>query len=652
MAKRFQSSANPRPKKTMYISNLEIKNFRNFGDPSFVIALRPFTLLLGENNVGKSNLLVAVSLLFSQELSTIQRRTLDTDDFNYDTIARFKLQVVDELVPVDDIEFPEILIEATLDSLTDEQHPVIGDWYSNTSLTQARVTYRFSLRSNYDARKWINETRLAIEEVRKLDQSQNITKSVNDYLMLIEFPISEYRYTIYGGGRPANECEAYLLRMLRAEVLDALRDAERELVGGGEQRLLYRVLRQSSDSRYTEVKRLLGDLKQAIDVDPSLTEITTDVETLLKLVSLETPGETHSIGLQFAAPEAAEIFKKIGMTYGSNPMTVARNGLGRNNLLYIALLLSQLAKATDPTIGDDSFVAFRFVGIEEPEAHLHPHLQDHLARNIAEVRDSHSEKLQLILTSHSTHIAAKLDLKNTAVLFRGIDGLLRSHYVLDGIDEQSDKAAVRFLSLYLDATKSRMFFARRLILVEGIAEQTVIPVLFEQKEGKSLESIGCTVLNVNGVAFRHFLTIVKNGYFRQCVVLTDSDEGTKTENRAESLRKDYSSVSHISVSTTTLTTFEKDLIEANKSGEGRDLLFTALTLTKPINGPKFKTKTGTADINVEDFFSEIEKYKAEFAFSIAAVVSDESKMALKEKRIAKKLTIPPYILSAFDFVKE
>ena len=35
----------------MYISRLAIKNFRNFGDPAFVIGLRPFTLLLGENNV-------------------------------------------------------------------------------------------------------------------------------------------------------------------------------------------------------------------------------------------------------------------------------------------------------------------------------------------------------------------------------------------------------------------------------------------------------------------------------------------------------------------------------------------------------------------------------------------------------------------------
>jgi predicted ATP-dependent endonuclease of OLD family len=641
----------------MYISRLEIKNFRNFGDPSFVIELKPFTLLLGENNIGKSNLLCAVSLLFSQELSSIQRRVLDYDDFNYDSVTTFKRQVADESIPTEKVAFPDILIEATLDSLSDDQHPVVGDWYSNTELTQAKVAYSFMLRGNFDSNKWITETRNSIAKQRAEDDKRNAATpcpntSSPDYSQLVDFPINEYRYTIYGGGRPSNECEAYFLRMLRAEILDALRDAERELVGGGERRLLYRVLRQSSDSRYTDVKRLLGDLKEAIDLDPALKNIKTDVESLLKLVSLETAGESHAVGLQFALPEASEILKKIGMTYGAQPMSVARNGLGRNNLLYIALLLSQLAKPVDPTTNDDSFVSYRFVGIEEPESHLHPHLQDHLGRNVQEIREKQSDRLQLVLTSHSTHIAAKLELDNTAVLFKSdIDGKLRVHYILDGIDRVKNRAAIRFLSLYLDATKSRMLFARRLILVEGIAEQTVIPLLFEQSEGKSLEAIGCTVLNVNGVAFRHFLTVVNNGFFKKCVVLTDSDTGTKVEDRADKLSADYANITHIKVESTESSTFEKDLIEANKAGDKREFLFDALTLTKPNNGPKFKLDTGAREINVTNFFSEIEDYKAEFAFALASVLSEEIKTAYKEGRTPKKLSIPTYITSAFNFIK-
>lgn len=470
----------------MYVSNLRIKNFRNFGDLPFTMDLRPFTLVMGENNIGKTNLLAAISLLFSQEISVIQRRNLEIDDINYLSVIAFKRQVADQTIEANKVVFPEVEIHATLSDIQDEQHSVVGDWYSNTDLTEACVTYRFSVRGNFKRDKWIEEQREAIARRKEQEQDKEanpepgVGSEKPDYSRYVDFPIGEYRHTIYGGGRPSNECESWLLRMLRVEILDALRDAERELVAGGEQRLLFRVLRQSGDSRYTDVKRLIDDLKHAIDIDPSLAAIKTEVQNLLALVSLDTPGEDHSIGLQFAAPEAAEILKKIGMTYGAYPITVARNGLGRNNLLYVALVLSQLAKAPNISAGDDAFVCFRLVGIEEPEAHLHPHLQDHLARNIEDIRKEHSDSLQLILTSHSTHVATKLSLQNTAVLFRrDSDDAIAAHYVLDGIDPAKDKDAVRFLSLYLDATKSRMFFARRLILVEGIAEQIVIPILFE-----------------------------------------------------------------------------------------------------------------------------------------------------------------------------
>ncbi|MDO9210853.1 MAG: AAA family ATPase [Deltaproteobacteria bacterium] len=640
----------------MYVKNLRIKNFRNFCDPPFTMDLRPFTLILGENNIGKTNLLSAISLLFSQEISVIERRNLEIDDINYLTVIAFKKQVADHSIEADKVVFPEVEIHATLSDIQDEQHPVVGDWYSNTDLTEACVTYRFSVRGNFKRDKWIEEQREAIARRKAKDEKANPESGVGsekpDYSRYVDFPIGEYRHTIYGGGRPSNECESWLLRMLRVEILDALRDAERELVAGGDQRLLFRVLRQSGDARYTDVKRLLEDLKRAIDLDPSLAEIKKEVQKVLKLVSLYTPGEDHSIGLQFAAPEAVEILKKIGMTYGANPITVARNGLGRNNLLYVALVLSQLAKAPDISTGDDAFVCFRLVGIEEPEAHLHPHLEDHLARNIEDIRKDHSNSLQLILTSHSTHVAAKLSLKNTAVLFRrDSDGAIAAHYVLEGIDPVKDKDAVRFLSLYLDATKSRMFFARRLILVEGIAEQIVIPMLFEQVTGQSLESIGCTVINVNGVAFRHFLTIVKNGFFKKCVVLTDSDAGTKTENRAESLRADFKDIPHIDIQVTTESTFEKDLIKFNRSDAGKELLFDALSVTKPSNGPKLKTETGATDIDVDAFFAEIENYKAEFAFSLMSALEDERQAAKKDSRSPKKLAIPNYISQALDFIK-
>ena len=137
----------------MYVSKLSIKNFRNFGDPPFEMELRPFTLILGENNIGKTNLLAAVALVYNQEISVLQSRVLEIEDFNYDAVRSFKSQVADGSVSPDKVIFPEIVIDTTLRDITEDQHPVVGDWYCNTDLTEARITYRFAVRGNFNREK-------------------------------------------------------------------------------------------------------------------------------------------------------------------------------------------------------------------------------------------------------------------------------------------------------------------------------------------------------------------------------------------------------------------------------------------------------------------------------------------------------------------
>jgi putative ATP-dependent endonuclease of the OLD family len=611
----------------MYIKSISIKNFRNFGDPPFALELRPFTLLLGENNIGKTNLLNAIALLFSQEIGITQRRLLEVDDLNYRAVAAFKKQVLDPRTDPDKVVFPEVNIEAVLTDFDPDQESVIGDWFTDSALDTVKITYRFAPRASFNQTVWIEQRRASL-----LDGAGEV-----------DFPIGEYRYVVFGGGEPSNECEAARLGMIRAEILDALRDAHWQLTSGGGQRLLFRVLRQGADSKYTELKAQLKQLDKCIRADSSLIELKAAVELLLRRVSLQSSQNDNIVDFLFSSPEATELLKKIGMIYGVDPVSVERNGLGRNNLLYLSLVLSQLAKTDTPT--NDAYACFRFVGVEEPEAHLHPHLQDHLARNIESLREENDKSIQLLLTSHSTHIAAKLNLKNTAVLFQdNPNGQIRSHYVLDGLDTVHDQESIRFLSLYLDATKSRMFFARRLILVEGISEQVLIPRLFEiHSQGqRSLESVGATVVNVNGVAFGHFLKIVRSGYFRRCAVLTDRDTGVVTEKRAPDLKSEFEVPSLIAVSISKSASFEKDLVASNRSGIGKQILLRALQDTRPVSGKQLAEAKAVTDLDVDEFFGTIKDYKAEFAFNLTRAL-DKPDCGFE---------IPEYIASAFEFLEQ
>lgn len=589
----------------MYISNLSIKNFRNFTD--FNIELKPFTLIIGENNTGKTNLLESLCLIFGQEISMFRRRILNIDDINYKSLKEFKERVCNLEIEPDSINFPEVKIEVVMTGFDDGQASIVGDWFIDENLEKAKLTYTFSLRQG-----WRNKIDWIKEERKKGD--------VN----LVDFPIDEYEYHIYGGVSQ-NKADLYLLKMLKMELLDALRDAKKELIASGDYRLLYRILNNRDKKNYADIQKALVDLQGKVKIDPEFQKITLEIKTYLDKISLQEDDAENSVDFKFISPELCEILKKLSLIYGSNPISVERNGLGRNNLLYISLILSHLIGGGS---GADS-TFFRLIGIEEPESHLHPHLQLHLSKNI---KSNYSDDLQIIITSHSPYIASQLDLGNMHIIYKE-DCNIREHNLLAGIQPDSDTD--RYLRKFLDATNSTMFFAKKIILVEGISEQILIPKLFEiYSRGKTLEKCGCNIVNVNGLAFKHFLEIIKNGYFIRCAVYTDNDGNS----RAENLKKEFETGSDvIKILITSEKTFEKDLISVNKSGDGKNTLLDALCKTKPTNGNKLKTSIGEKDIDIDAFFSEIEKYKSAFSFDVLTLLEE-----------SKSINIPQYIKEGFD----
>ncbi len=616
----------------MYIKQLTVKNYRNFGEPAFTIELKPFTLILGENNIGKTNLINALRLIFSQEITIFQKRFLEIDDINYCTVQNFKKNVCNLSIEAEEIEFPEVRIDVVLTDMNEDQDAVVGDWFTNPpELTEAKLTYLFSPRANFDKHDWIERQRARSDSEESLIEEQQER--------LIDFPIEEYRYTLFARDDPGNECNMYYLKMLKMECLDALRDAQKELIASGDYRLLYKILNQRDKTQYENIKQVLSELDAAVKQNPNLASIKEEVKELLDRVSLQTDDSDNRIDFNFSSPETSEMLKKISLIYGANPINVARNGLGRNNLLYISLVLSHLS-AKDHSRDDETY--FRLITVEEPEAHLHPHLQDHLAANIESIRKENHETMQLLLTSHSTHIAAKLNLENTVIVFYNqAQQTLNSHYILSGLDGKREKSTIHYLSKYLDTTKSRMFFARKIILVEGIAEQLLIPKFFEIYCANCVEKEGCNIINVNGVAFKHFLKIIRNGFFIKCLVLTDRDTGKTTQERAEDLKEEFDKGKIIRIEITEDTTFEKDIIATNRTGKGKSILLKALTATKPINGPKLSKELGESDIDVGTFFGEIEHYKAEFAFNLFAELETDP----------KGFNIPEYIKKGFKFMR-
>lgn len=232
-------------------------------------------------------------------------------------------------------------------------------------------------------------------------------------------------------------------------------------------------------------------------------------------------------------------------------------------------------------------------------------------------------------------------------MYKDSNGDIQNHYVLSNFGSTAEeRKMIRYLKKYLDATNSTLFFSRKIILMEGIAEQLLIAIFFKRMYGKTIEKVRCNVVNVNGLAFKNYLEIVKNGYFVKCIVLTDSDTDTKIENRSNDLRRRYSSCPFINIETTEETTFEKDLIKFNSKGSAKESLIRALEATRPDIGKEFRRCLGDPDIDIkyfsQYFFDKIKNYKSEFAYNLAEILSNGSEA---------EFNVPHYIQNSFIFLE-
>lgn len=623
----------------MYISKLEIKNYKNFTD--FDIELKPLTLIIGENNIGKSNLLNSLGLIFSQDVSIYKKRNLEISDFNYDCIIKYKRDILANEKPIADIQFPTIEISATLVDWDADQESVIGDWYVNDELTEAKLTYLYSPVSSFDKleelqnqRNFINafKTELGPEKLAELTEK--------DLLDLINFPISKYYYSIIGGNQNEMQANIYHLNQLKFELLDALRDAKTELSASHRGNLLFRVLNAKEENEYQDLKKQLVGLQTSIKENEAIQGIVTGISNQLDKISLTTANSNNAIDLIFSLPNIEDILKKLSLIYGANPLKIENNGTGRNNLLFMSLILSYIE---DPNSAQSNY--FRVVGIEEPESHLHANLQNHLAANIeslikVEGSTDYRKDIQLLLTSHSNNITTKIDLESTVVLYRK-DEVLDTHYVLNGFtDTATDKNRIKYLKKYLDVENINLFYSRKIVLVEGISEKLLFPKFFEIDQAETMDKASACIVNVNGLAFKNFLDLIKNGYHTQCLVLTDSDKDTKAADRAENLATAYSTIPEISVCISSESTFEKDIVLFNLSGLGKAILIKVLKLVRPTAGKAYADVLGTNDIAIEPYFSLIENFKSDFAFQLALELQENS----------AGFSIPDYIKEGITFL--
>ncbi len=284
--------------------------------------------------------------------------------------------------------------------------------------------------------------------------------------------------------------------LLKAVYLKPLRDAEREMSSGRSSRISQILLNHPvfKDKKEHVVLDIFHDANKRIeDYFTNDAEGKRILQTIRdNLESFNDKGQASNAELKTSDIQLKAILESLSLNAPEiNP------GLGELNLLFIAAELLLLK--------DDTDGGMKLALIEELEAHLHPQAQ---LRLISYLQNEYNENdVQIIISTHSPILASKINLKNLILmkdgvgydLAEGMTGLQKGDYL--------------FLQRFLDSTKANLFFAKGIIMVEGDAENILIPVIADIL-GYPLEKYGVSIVNVGSTAFLRYSGIMvrKDGH--------------------------------------------------------------------------------------------------------------------------------------------
>ena len=495
----------------MHIDKIKIKNFRILRDSTLDMK-KDLSLLIGRNNSGKTSFLV----LFEKFYNNLS--------FNYND---FSLCLRDDIKDVNH--------ETNQSNLTIQM--IVNIEYNDTDnlenlssfildLDDSCTTVNILFEASIDKAKLIKDMVKVKPDNKERFVNKNLTKYISTKVYIFEKDedlLEVNRHKLI----PKNLQE--IKNIINFQIIHAKRNVSSSEVNSGKTNILSGMAtkyfnEKNKDNDFTGINEQMIEMDKELNktYDKNFASFMENAKEFLSLSDLK-------VVSNLVSNEIVQYSSNV--VYGSDNKYLPEhlNGLGYMNILYLLLNIEMIKENFK---NDKKDISLLF--IEEPEAHTHPQMQYIFAKKI-EIILKDIQNLQTIVTTHSAHIVSQCNFKDIRYLLKNEDGtnvtIKNFHSELKEV--YSKKEEFRFIEQYLTMQSSELFFASKIIFIEGTTEKILLPYFIDiiDKENVSTpdyisltsQNISIMEVGANAKIFDEFLKFLDI----KTLIITDVDTTKK-----------------------------------------------------------------------------------------------------------------------------
>lgn len=495
----------------MYLERMKINHFRKFNENDNEVVFynnqaikenidisNVSTLIVGQNNAGKSTIFKAFELLVSNGVFT-------SKDFNCDYLKDYLEKIILDIRDENnEIICPFIKFEFSI-NLSDNDDEVITQAISLINISATETDKNEGNLYVYIRLKDENLYRKFIEDELKNYKSKKSNSENNDQLKreLVEKTTNKIdeiglTYDFYNSQK---KIDFKFSNLFNFKLIDALSVNDECILSKQFKSILKYHFSNGNIVKTKEMDEKINDINIKISEllkDKPTNFINAVIENMLSANRVE-------MKLQSSLTFESILDNNVKYFYSENNYYIPEDhyGLGYTKLISIvANLLDYIEKKPEKDLDNKISI----IAIEEPETFMHPQLQKCFIKNINTVLNNIIKgsdkkiKCQIIISTHSPHIVSnKIELSNSINNINYL-GLIKNKTKIvllkDSMFETKNNIPFTNIKKHMSLNLAEALFADAVILVEGFAEEKMIPYFLTNYD--NLKNRYITIVNIRG----------------------------------------------------------------------------------------------------------------------------------------------------------